>query len=605
MRTPGSISTRRAVTLWAAAALLCVGGGCERKSAEPNAPASQPTVEEAFTPPRVNMIALPLGLQERIRALRQAVELSPDNPDRVGALGAVYFVHGSPEAAAQCFARARDLAPDAMHWWYYLGLASGRAGQRDQAIAAFEKALELDASYAPSYVRLAELLSASDPDRAVKLARRALELNPKNATAVYVLGLCAEARGRPDEAIERFEEALQITPNYRQAHGALARILAGQQRADEAEQHETAARTGRTPVVDDYLFEMVLRNGLHLETLLRDAAAMAQRGDFERAETILETARIVDRTGMPTRRATGAIRTMQGRFEEAAADLRAVLEANPDALRIKAELANAVGYLGQHAEAEALFREVLERRPDDTYALERYSLMLLRLGRFDEGVALLAGALERSPNQPWIRFRLGELMLDAGRNDEAREHFEAYLKAVPDDPRARFSLGVLARRANDLTAAKEHWESVIQTAPGFLQAHMALVEMALEQRDFATAERRIRAGLEQAPEAAGLLNGLAWILATSPDDGQRDGEEAVRLAEKACELTQRRQHETVDTLAAAYAEAGRFDDAVRTAREAIRLAEEANNEGAVADYRERLELYETKQPYRDVERPGD
>jgi tetratricopeptide (TPR) repeat protein len=98
-----------------------------------------------------------------------------------------------------------------------------------------------------------------------------------------------------------------------------------------------------------------------------------------------------------------------------------------------------------------------------------------------------------------------------------------------------------------------------------------------------------------------LNNGLAWILATSSNDAQRNGEEALRLAEKACELTQNSQHEYVDTLAAAYAELGRFEDAVAQAQEAIRLAEEAGQTEAVAAYRQRLALYEQKQPYREAE----
>jgi len=102
------------------------------------------------------------------------------------------------------------------------------------------------------------------------------------------------------------------------------------------------------------------------------------------------------------------------------------------------------------------------------------------------------------------------------------------------------------------------------------------------------------------------LNDLAWLLAAWPDEAVRDGPRAVRLAERAAELTGRKKPMILDTLAAAYAEVGRFDEAVRLAEQAIRLAEAAiSPESGKADktmlagYRSRLELYRAGRPCRD------
>ena len=141
---------------------------------------------------------------------------------------------------------------------------------------------------------------------------------------------------------------------------------------------------------------------------------------------------------------------------------------------------------------------------------------------------------------------------------------------------------------------------VVAKTPTFLEAHVALAELAIQERDFAAAERYLREGLKQQPDLAGLANGLAWILATSPSDDQRNGEEALRLAEQACKLVSN-QHMYVDTLAAAYAELGRFDEAVKTMQEAIRLVRETDDAANLAAYEERLQLYEQSQPFRDVE----
>src|SRR5207249_10415894 len=95
------------------------------------------------------------------------------------------------------------------------------------------------------------------------------------------------------------------------------------------------------------------------------------------------------------------------------------------------------------------------------------------------------------------------------------------------------------------------------------------------------------------------LNNLAWILATNPGDDLRDGPEAVRLAERACELTQRREPVLLGTLAAAYAETGRFTDAVTTAQKAIELAAAAGQKEVADKNRQLLELYRADKPFRD------
>ena len=94
------------------------------------------------------------------------------------------------------------------------------------------------------------------------------------------------------------------------------------------------------------------------------------------------------------------------------------------------------------------------------------------------------------------------------------------------------------------------------------------------------------------------LNNLAWIYATDPRSELRDADEAVRLAEQACQLSDRTVPSRLTTLAAAYAAAGRFDKAVATAEEAMRLAAEHGQQGDVAKIQAHLELYQQQQAYR-------
>jgi hypothetical protein len=96
-----------------------------------------------------------------------------------------------------------------------------------------------------------------------------------------------------------------------------------------------------------------------------------------------------------------------------------------------------------------------------------------------------------------------------------------------------------------------------------------------------------------------MSNALAWVLATCPDDSLRNGEEAVKLAEQACEATRFFDFAKLDTLAAAYAEAGRFDEARKWIVVAVGRAREAGREDLAQRYTERKELYAANQPYRE------
>ncbi|HOX56997.1 MAG TPA: fused MFS/spermidine synthase [Candidatus Paceibacterota bacterium] len=120
-----------------------------------------------------------------------------------------------------------------------------------------------------------------------------------------------------------------------------------------------------------------------------------------------------------------------------------------------------------------------------------------------------------------------------------------------------------------------------------------------EKGDFAGAIARYKRALELDPQTAEILNNLAWLLATCPDGALRNGAEAVRLAERACQLTEYQRTIMVGTLAAAYAEAGRFPEAVATAQKACELASIFKEDALLARNQELLERYRTGQPYRD------
>jgi tetratricopeptide (TPR) repeat protein len=119
-------------------------------------------------------------------------------------------------------------------------------------------------------------------------------------------------------------------------------------------------------------------------------------------------------------------------------------------------------------------------------------------------------------------------------------------------------------------------------------------ELFWQQRQFAAAKQAYEKSWQLAPELAEGQNGLAWFYATCPEDNLRDADAAVRLATAATKATEQRDWSHLDTLAAAYANAGRFPEAIRTVEAALKLAPQ----GKQAEVQQRLEGYQAGRAFR-------
>jgi Flp pilus assembly protein TadD len=126
-----------------------------------------------------------------------------------------------------------------------------------------------------------------------------------------------------------------------------------------------------------------------------------------------------------------------------------------------------------------------------------------------------------------------------------------------------------------------------------------IIDLLAADRQDAKAAAHYRQSVQWQPDQPEALNNFAWLLATSPEDQVRNGPQAVQLAERACALTQRQAPFLLGTLAAAYAEAGRFEEAIATAARARDLAREQKLEAVAVRNEELLQTYRAHQPHRE------
>ena len=209
-----------------------------------------------------------------------------------------------------------------------------------------------------------------------------------------------------------------------------------------------------------------------------------------------------------------------------------------------------------------------------------------------------AQAVRINPRYPEAQYNLGITLARLGRIHEAIDHFEQALQFKPNYPIAHYNLGLALWLTGKPQEAIRHYEQAVEFMPDYADAHYNL-GLALEQTG------RVGDALKQYDRAVRLKtdypdaqNNLAWLLATLPPADGGDPARAVALAQRACSLTGNRSPAYLDTLAAAYAAAGRFNDAVATAQKAVELARAANQSRIASEIEGHLQLYRAGRPYR-------
>jgi len=249
----------------------------------------------------------------------------------------------------------------------------------------------------------------------------------------------------------------------------------------------------------------------------------------------------------------------------------------------------------------ALFEHALQVTRNNYLAHYHVALAWLRVGRAAEAKAHLLEALQLKPDFAPAHYSLGTL-LDLSQPQEAIEHYKAAARFNPGWGLPCKALGGVLARLGRVEEATASYASAARLAPDDPETQLQLGVLLASQGRFAEAAAHYREALRLRPDWPETLNNLAWLLATAPPAELRDGAEAVRLAERACALTRRRRTVMVGTLAAAYAEAGRFDDAAQTAQEAITLAQAAGEHELAERNRALRQLYLEHRPFREETR---
>jgi tetratricopeptide (TPR) repeat protein len=289
----------------------------------------------------------------------------------------------------------------------------------------------------------------------------------------------------------------------------------------------------------------------------------------------------------------------QDKVDEAIAHYQWALRLRPDYADPHNNLANTLCQQGRLGEAAFHFQRFLELSPPCAEVHYNLANVYSQQGRLGEAIDQYRKALEIRPDLAEVQNNFGRALAQQGALAEAIEHFRKALEIRPDFTAAQSNLGSALGQQGKLAEAVLCYAKALQACPDFADARRNLRLVLFQQGKEAQTAQQWNEVMRRQDDTVAILNKTAWILATNPDPAVRGGAEAVELATRAAKLGGDGNPAVLDTLAAAYAEAGRFGPALQTAREARALALRQHNTQLAEHIAERIKLYLGGQPYHD------
>src|SRR6266567_7900260 len=290
----------------------------------------------------------------------------------------------------------------------------------------------------------------------------------------------------------------------------------------------------------------------------------------------------------------------QGQDDRAIAHYKAVLKSHPrgDAT-VWNNLGGSLAATGKLEEAIDAFQNALKLDPSMGDAHQNLALALARSGRQQESLVHFRDAARLEPENVRVHNIYAVMLGAAGRSDEAIQEFQIALQLAPGFAATHVNLANLLAKQHRRDEAMAHYSEALRLNPAFVEAHYYIGSLLLEEGRTEDAVAHYIAALQIKADYVPAMVSLAWIYATASGEvGTQHAAEAVRLAEQACRISGCKQSRLLDTLAAAYANAGRFEEAVKTGEEAFSIAKVAGENNFADSIRARIDLYKKGSPFR-------
>lgn len=563
------------------------------------APAPEPVKSsEPVTTGEPDIKNLPDRTQRLIRDTRKALADAPGSGDLPTRLGMIYLTNDLQRESIPLFRQAIERVPGQAANWYYLGIALAETNDAAGAIAAFQKAVEIDKSLLFAHLRLAELLVAADKPAALAAFQEVERLKPAAAETLTRLARGFDQVGKPEEALAAARKAVELEPRCPFGHEILADLLI--KKGDEAAaatHRKIGGGTGVCNTPPDMLYINARAMGHPTRAGIMRAMALANLGNADAAIRSLKQMARDDPMNLDIPLALGQVYQMQGNLTEALGEFGQILRAEPGHLQAAQYLARLQIGVERFADAEKTLTKSLSHHVDHPDLLLLLGTVQARTKRVDEGKETLRRAIELKKGDPAARLEMARVLHRIGQSSEAMTELEA-LTSTPLAAKVLITRSAIKDSQGDRKGAEDDLRAAQNADPMDPEPFTALGVLFASSKQYDRAIAALEDGYKQHPNDPAIGNALAWLLATAPQESLRNGRRAVEIATKVCDTTRQTIHGYLDTLAAAFAETGDFQSAQRALGQAIDLARRMEDKAVVSEYTARLNQYASAKPHR-------
>jgi tetratricopeptide (TPR) repeat protein len=289
----------------------------------------------------------------------------------------------------------------------------------------------------------------------------------------------------------------------------------------------------------------------------------------------------------------------EGRAPDAIAEYQEALEEDPHNASARNDYGYALFQEGQLDNAILQYQEAIQDDPNKVTVYDNLGNALFQKGQLDDAIVQYRKGLQINPDDTSAYNNLGMALAQKGQWDDAITEFQEALKLNDDDAGTHNNLGMAWFQKGRLDDAISEYKTAISKNAAFAPAYYNLGNAYRGKRMGAEAVASYQSAIQLQPDFASAQIDLAWMLATWPDASIRNGAQAVALAQQVAKSYSDPQ--VLRTLAAAYAETGRYSDAIATGQKALAMANDIKNSGLAAAIQKEIQLYQASSPCRTTE----
>jgi tetratricopeptide (TPR) repeat protein len=428
--------------------------------------------------------------------------------------------------------------------------------RRRMALESLGKAAEIQPDHGDVQLLIAQLadLPGGDQEAGLGAAEKAVKLLWENpARRSEALLTRAGFRETPEEQFEDVDAAVKASDTNADALRERAKLHLRLDRDEEA--------------IADFMKVMELDDS-DADTREIVVQLLTAKEEYEDAIKLVDEFIEADKSSARGYILRSSIRSIQGDDEQAMADIDKAVDIEPSSVAALLSRSQLYSEREEYDEALADIDRVLELQPSYPPALLLRSAVAQFKGDFQLAIRDLKRLLRRDPENVALQLQIAAIHV---MDERPRKAVERYTKIIDDH---EMEWEAYRGRADALLGIGDHKQAI------------ADYEIALPMAD----------------DDSGLLNNLAWVLATSPIDELRDGKRAIKLAETACKITEYKAAHILSTLAAAHAEAGDFEQAIKWSQRAVELGGENEIDEQL---KQELASYQEEKPWRERQEQAD